>query len=108
MSGTPVIFRRYPDGEVIALFPTLLGGRYGECVDYLHFGQHGSADYNRVIQLTRPAEPEEYANLRAELVAVGYADLRVYQREQPWMHRERIDAYVRMTEGGVPGGRHRE
>ena len=93
MSETPVIFRRYPDGEVVALFPTLPGGRFGECVSYVHFGQHGAADHGHVVRNTRPARADEYADLHAELVQVGYADLRVYRREQPWMHRERLDAH---------------
>lgn len=94
---TPVIFRTFADGETIALFPAMPGGQHGECVDYLHLGQHGSADYGLVIRTTRPTRPEDHAALRAELVQIGYDDLKVYSREQPWMHRKRIDAYIEIT-----------
>ena len=93
MSETPVIFRKYRDGEVVALFPAMPGGRYGECMSYVHFGQHGAADYGHVIRTTRPVRAGECEDLRAELVAIGYDDLRVYRREQPWMHRQGLDAH---------------
>lgn len=93
MSETPVVFRKYRDGEIIALFPTLPGGRPGECMSYVHLGQHGAADYGHVIRSTFPARPDEYTDLQAELVRVGYDDLQVYRREQPWMHRERMNAW---------------
>jgi hypothetical protein len=91
------------DGEVIALFPALPGGRLGECISYVHVGQHGAADHGYVIGTTLPAQPDEYADLQAELVRVGYDDLRVYLREQPWMHRERLDAYLAVTTGSASG-----
>jgi hypothetical protein len=93
MCETPVVFRKYGDGEIIAIFPSLPGGRFGECQSYLHIGQHGSADYGHVIRTTSPAGLNEYADLRAELVQVGYDDLRVYRREMPRMPRERLDGY---------------
>lgn len=91
---TPVIFRRYSAGDIIALFPTIPGGQYGECTAYVHVGQHGSADYGLVIRSTRPATTAESADLRAELLHIGYDDLRVCRREQPWMRRARIDAHL--------------
>lgn len=94
MPGTPVVFRRFSDGEVVALFPALPGGQFGECQSYLHVGQHGAADYGHVIRTTGPAALTEYSDLQAELVQIGYDDLKVFSREQPWMHRARIDAYV--------------
>ncbi len=68
-----VLFRRFPDGDVIALFPYLPA----ECLDawpcqsYMHVGQHGAAD-PRLIHDTRPARPHEYADLKAELEQIGY------------------------------------
>jgi len=94
---TPVIFRRFEDGEVMALFPATPGGQFGECQSYVHVGQHGAADYGLVIRMTEPAAPAEYTDLQAELVDIGYTDLRVFSREQPWMHRARIDAHVKIT-----------
>ena len=97
---TPTVFRAYPGGDVIALFPTLAAGsQYGDCTCYQHVGQHGSADYGHVVRITRPAKPEEYADLLAELVTVGYAP-RVYQRERPEHHRSRMGEHSRLARGG--------
>ena len=55
-------------GAAIALFPDLpadLTGRY--CLSYEHVGQHGAADYAAVVAATRPAAPDEYRELKAEL-----------------------------------------
>ena len=68
-----VIFRRFRDGDVIALFPYLPA----ECLDawpcqsYMHIGQHGAAD-PRIVHDTRPARPREYAGLKSELEQRGY------------------------------------
>jgi len=94
VSETPVVYRRFPNGEVVALFPSLPGGQFGECLSYLHFGQHGAADYGHVVRTTGPASPADRADLQAELVQIGYDDLRVYRRERAWMHRARIDAHL--------------
>jgi hypothetical protein len=84
---TPVVFRAFPQGEVIALFPAIAGGRCGQCSSYMHVGQHGAADYGHVISITRPAELDEYEPLLRELVEVGYAP-QVCLRERPWIHPE--------------------
>jgi hypothetical protein len=73
MTADIVVFRRFPDGDVIALFPCLAA----ECLDpwpcqsYMHVGQHGAAD-PRIVHDTRPARPHEYAALKAELEQIGY------------------------------------
>jgi len=68
-----VIFRRFSDGEVIALFPALAGDPSGElCLCYSHIGQHGAADYRAVVQATSAATSGQYARLAAELRACGY------------------------------------
>lgn len=78
---TRVVFRRYPDGQVIALFPdTPWSGQRGEVTSYMHLGQHGAADYAGVIAATRQAREDEYGNLLSELQATGYDDLHVVRR----------------------------
>jgi hypothetical protein len=80
---TPVVFRTWSDGEVIALFPDELWSApwERECVAaYMHIGQHGPAHYSGVVHDTRPSTPEEYAELLAELVSIGYADLHIQMR----------------------------
>jgi hypothetical protein len=71
---TVVIFRKYPDGEVIALFPEIPHDRFGvTCSSYMHNGQHGAADCVGVDRQTKPASPKEYASLKRELTGIGYA-----------------------------------
>lgn len=81
---TPVIFRKWPEGDIIALFPTQLGtcDPY-TCGSYEHVGQHGPADPVGVVRRTKPAKPGEYADLLAELESIGYDDLKVVQRLSP-------------------------
>lgn len=80
---TKVIFRKAPakDGkEIVAVFPTLPGTADPAtfCV-YAHFGQHGAAAQTW-YEGTRPAKPDEYADLQAELVDIGYEDLVIAKR----------------------------
>ena len=81
---TEVIFRKWKDnGDIIALFPyeARKRGFFGIVESYEHVGQHGDADYPLVVKATRPATPEEYADLKAELEGLGY-NLKVMQRRQ--------------------------
>lgn len=75
---TKVIFRTYPNGDVIALFPELAGTRDpSTCDSYTHVGQHSSAYYSSahypgVIRSTRLATFAEYEALHKELTGIGY------------------------------------
>ena len=43
---TPVAFRKWPNGDIPALFPTLPHSNNGHyCLSYEHNGQHCGADY---------------------------------------------------------------
>lgn len=64
--STIVVFRKWPAGDILALFPTLDEGR-GHCLSYAHIGQHGAADYHGCIRVTQPATEEEYAQLLEEI-----------------------------------------
>lgn len=68
---TKVIFRKFKDGDVFALFPEI-PGTYDPytCLSYMHVGQHGSTSVD-VVDRTKPASPEEYADLKAELENYG-------------------------------------
>lgn len=83
---TKVVFRKWKDGEVIALFPDDTDPYDGTVTSYMHIGQHSAADYRYVISTTYPAREAEYQNLLAELKAIGYTDLRVVQRARPNFH----------------------
>ena len=68
---TEVIFRKFKDGDVIALFPYLLEFRYKSCLSYMHIGQHGEATLNLIYE-TKLATEEEYKDLYSELISLGY------------------------------------
>lgn len=86
-----VIFRTWPDGDVVALFPELAGDVSGWlCDSYMHVGQHGSANATMVIEATRPSTPEEYKPLLEELGRVGYEKLKIVKRQTPDMIRRRL------------------
>ena len=74
---TRVIFRKFPNGDILALFPEIQITNF--CSSYMHIGQHGGADYQACISITKPAAPDEYANLASELSSIGY-DLQIRQR----------------------------
>ena len=83
--------------EVIALFPEIPGSNCAAtCLSYMHVGQHGAADYDRVIQGSRPATPEESAPLRKELESLGGYLITEKKRASYAMYKKRSDA-VHMT-----------
>jgi hypothetical protein len=65
---TRVLFR-VSDGEVVAVFPDIWSGVLVAC--YAHVGQHGACSREWYYS-TRPAKPEEYADLMAELEGAPY------------------------------------
>lgn len=69
---TIVVFRRYKDGQIIALMPELPWDQRNHCTSYMNIGQHGGAAYYGVIAQTKPAQPAEYAPLLRELESIGY------------------------------------
>lgn len=77
---TKVIFRKFKDGEIIALFPQEPATRDGwGCLSYMHVGQHGSAD-PMIVHGTKPAKWNEFVELLRELQSIGYNDLAVCNR----------------------------
>lgn len=77
---TQVVFRKWRDGGILALFPEhiwIIGTEM--CASYEHVGQHGGADYRLCISRTTPALPEEYSALKKELESLGY-NLKVIKR----------------------------
>ena len=76
---TPVVFRKFSDGDVIALFPFENGStRPITCLCYQHIGQHGIASVE-IIDTTTLATESEYSPLFAELESLGY-NLKVLKR----------------------------
>ena len=69
---TKVIFRWWRDG-VIAIFIEEPGTNdVSTCDSYQHIGQHGSCSPHWVIQDSRSATEEEYADLKRELESEPY------------------------------------
>ena len=66
-----VIFRKFKQGnDIIAFFPEQYG--FPNCnkymmMSYMHIGQHGEADYEGCVMVSKLAKPEEYADLLSEL-----------------------------------------
>lgn len=84
---TEVIFRKFKDGSIIALFPYETEFRYGDCMSYMQLGQHGTASLS-IINSTKLATKEEYKDLCSELIiAVGYK-LRIIKKMNWDKYRE--------------------
>lgn len=77
---TKVVFRRFPDGEIIALFPEFTNKFNRTVTDYMHIGQHGESDYNFVIGATKPAKESEYTELLEELRGIYKGVIKVIKR----------------------------
>lgn len=74
-----VVFRKYRNGDIIALLPDIAFKRDYNVMSYMHVGQHGEVDYSAVIRATKPAAESEYKPLLDELRGLGY-DLRVVKK----------------------------
>ena len=80
MKTIDVIFRKWKDGSILALFPHCVDTYEGSVISYEHTGQHSSADYGHCIYNTKPAKEHEYKPLKAELESIGY-NLNVIKRQ---------------------------
>jgi putative ribosome biogenesis GTPase RsgA len=82
-----VIFRKWANGDITALFPEVPSDFFKPyCQSYEHVGQHGSADPYLVINNTTSATQEEYKDLKEELEKIGYK-LQVCKRHT-WQMRK--------------------
>jgi predicted protein tyrosine phosphatase len=77
---TKVIFKK-EGKDVIAFFPEHPGNDEFDVECYAHVGQHASAAL-AYLSACKPAKPEEYADLKAELESIGYK-LEVIRRTSP-------------------------
>lgn len=69
---TKVCFRKFPEDDIIALFPEIVESRDGLMISsYMHVGQHCSAS-KELIQDLPIATPEQYGKLEKELLSIGY------------------------------------
>ena len=81
---TKVLFRKFKEGDVIALFPNDTNNRNRTIMSYMHIGQHGEVDYDSLINVTKSATEEEYKSLLNELInQVSYKDIQVVKKYRP-------------------------
>jgi len=78
---TKVIFRKFSNGDVIAIFPQIAGdsNRY-HCSSYTQ-GQHSACDPLNIIRQTKRATRSEYEPLERELTSIGYS-LEIIERNR--------------------------
>ena len=88
---TKVIFRKFKEGDVIALFPEELGtNEHWTCNSYQHIGQHSSCCADTIVYCTKLATPEEYEDLYNELESIGY-NLEIRKRVTQHMDQIRYE-----------------
>lgn len=88
-----VLFRKYPEGDVVAIFPELPADNLGwSCMTYQHVGQHGGGVCSGIVENTRPATRADYEALLRELGRIGYSRLRIVKRMTPQMLKARREA----------------
>jgi hypothetical protein len=68
---TDVCFRKFDDGDIIALFPYEIADSDGNIMSYMLDCQYGPA-YYQLTNSTKPAKESEYNDLKAELESLGY------------------------------------
>lgn len=96
----PVIFRKFKDGQVIALFPLFTGTLDpATCGDYMRVGQHGTCDLRKVVSTTVLATVKEYSSLLKELISIGYEDLAVRSRVPSDAYSYRRDCINKVRRG---------
>lgn len=66
-----VIFKKFEEGDIIALFPELTFGFGDTITSYMHVGQHSEASPELLTDLDSATE-SEYKALSIELTDIGY------------------------------------
>lgn len=74
-----VVFRKFKDGEIIALFPNLKFDNAGNICSYMHIGQHGGAS-PLLVNNTKLATPEEYKPIYNELLQYWGNSMKICKR----------------------------
>lgn len=90
---TPVIFRKFPDGDVVAMFPTEPGSAQNPftCSSYMHARQHSAIDIGLGKRIPL-ASRAEFAPLKKELEGLGYK-LKVITKVAAKHHAQRRAHY---------------
>lgn len=99
MSEELTVCFRKEGNDILAVFPYEVGTSHPETMTcYAHVGQHSSASQAYVLYCTKPAKPEEYESLKAELDTRYAPDyhLRVLQRYPVGAYEKRKKALAEM------------
>lgn len=89
----PVIFRKRPEGELIALLPTIGAGfNNNSCLAFTRDQGKIAMDIS-IMRTTVAATPEEYQALLALVVHHGYFPVRVCKRIKEYMNLARLRSY---------------
>ena len=77
-----VVFRKFNDGEIIALFPQIKSGcPYYQIMSYMHIGQHTEVDHHAILEQTKLATKEEYQTLLNEIKSIYHDyDIKVMKK----------------------------
>ena len=89
-----VIFRKYKNGDIIAVFPYEVETHHGYILCYEHVGQHGHGNYNVIVAKTTLATPEEYKCLLKELENLGYKNLKVQKKRN---HKKYLEEWRKLS-----------
>lgn len=94
-----VEFYKYPEGEVIALFPNTSEGE-NLISSYMHNGQHGAASEG-LRQSLEPCDYCEYKDLLKELISIGYKGLSIQTMQEVTAHRQPTAGEIRLGYGAI-------
>lgn len=77
-----VVFRKFNNGEIIALFPQIkFGCPHYKIMSYMFIGHHEEVDHYAVVQQTKLATEEEYDSLLKEIQSIYHEyDIRVMKK----------------------------
>lgn len=77
MDEVKVAFRKFDNGDIIAIFPEIAWDNENNLMSYMHIGQHGACSPDLLNELT-PATEAEYKDLLWELQEmVEYENIKV-------------------------------
>ena len=75
-----VVFRKFDNGEIIAMFPQFTNKRNYRIDSYMHIGQHGECD-PMITNITKLATESEYESLLKEIQSIYHEyDIRVMKK----------------------------
>lgn len=75
-----VVFRKFGDGEIIALFPQFTNKKKYTIESYMRIGQHGECD-SLIVHSTKLAEESEYKELLNEIKNIYHEyDIKVMKK----------------------------